>query len=69
MAYPGSSFVEPTTPGDAVSVFVLIEDSALLAAKWAYMHDFVLPVLLDTLRKADPTSPVCHPSSDILLDF
>ncbi|EMD31188.1 hypothetical protein CERSUDRAFT_69524 [Gelatoporia subvermispora B] len=58
MAYPGSSFVEPTTPGDAVSVFVLIEDSALLAAKWAYMHDFVLPVLLDTLRKADPTSPM-----------
>ncbi|OCH90400.1 hypothetical protein OBBRIDRAFT_887749 [Obba rivulosa] len=58
MAYPGSSFVEPTTPGDAVSVFVLVEDSSLLAAKWGYMRDFVLPVLLDTLRKADPTSPM-----------
>ncbi|KAI0824403.1 hypothetical protein BC628DRAFT_1322673 [Trametes gibbosa] len=48
-------FSQPAMPGDAVSVLVLVEDSAQMAAKWPDVRDSYLPILLENLRMADPS--------------
>ena len=45
-------------PGDAVSVSVLVEDSAAMAARWPDIRDTYLPNLLEHLRAADPSVQV-----------
>ncbi|RPD55277.1 hypothetical protein L226DRAFT_526184 [Lentinus tigrinus ALCF2SS1-7] len=52
---PSFSFSKPAMPGDAVSVLVLVEDSATMAAKWPDVRDSYLPKLLENLRSADPS--------------
>ncbi|KAI0700243.1 hypothetical protein C8T65DRAFT_709711 [Cerioporus squamosus] len=52
---PSFSFSKPAMPGDAVSVLVLVEDSAAMAAKWPDVRDSYLPKLLENLRSADPS--------------
>ncbi|CDO76847.1 hypothetical protein BN946_scf185033.g44 [Trametes cinnabarina] len=47
------SFSKPAMQGDAVSVLVLVEDSAQMAAKWPDVRDSYLPILLENLRTAD----------------
>ncbi|KAH9895637.1 hypothetical protein C8Q73DRAFT_643968 [Cubamyces lactineus] len=49
------SFSKPAMPGDAVSVLILVEDSAQMAAKWPDVRDLYLPVLLENLRADDPS--------------
>ncbi|RDX42243.1 hypothetical protein OH76DRAFT_1363119 [Lentinus brumalis] len=51
---PSFSFSKPAMPGDALSVLVLVEDSAAMAAKWPDVRDSYLPKLLENLRSADP---------------
>ena len=53
-------------PGDAVSVLVLVEDCATMAAKWPDVRDSYLPKLLENLRSADPSVQVRF-ALDILL--
>ena len=52
------SFSKPAMPGDAVSVLILVEDSAQMAAKWPDVRDSYLPVLLENLRADDPSVQV-----------
>ncbi len=56
---PSFSFSKPAMPGDALSVLVLVEDSAAMAAKWPDVRDSYLPKLLENLRSADPFVQVC----------
>ena len=61
---PSFSFSKPAMPGDAVSVLVLVEDSAGMATKWPDVRDSYLPNLLDKLRSEDPSvqvRPVSNP--------
>ncbi|KAH9847766.1 hypothetical protein C2E23DRAFT_488356 [Lenzites betulinus] len=46
-------FSKPAMTGDALSVLVLVEDSAQMAAKWPDVRDSYLPILLENLRTAD----------------
>lgn len=54
-----SQFSRPTNPGDPVSVVVIVEDSRAMAGKWVDVRDYYLPMLLESLRVADMTVPVC----------
>ena len=56
---PSLSFSRPAMPGDAVSVLVVVEDSAAMAAKWPDIRDAYLPNLLEKLRSEDLSVQVC----------
>lgn len=54
-----SRFAAPTNSNDPVFVIVIVEDSRLMASKWEDIRNHYLLALLESLREADLTVPVC----------
>ncbi|PCH34863.1 hypothetical protein WOLCODRAFT_165876 [Wolfiporia cocos MD-104 SS10] len=53
-----SQFASPSSPGDPLSVIILVEDSRAMAVSWTHIRQYYLPPLLETLRRADVTVPM-----------
>ncbi|CCM06903.1 uncharacterized protein FIBRA_09214 [Fibroporia radiculosa] len=55
---PSLQFASQASPGDPVSVLILVEDSQAMAANWPDVRTYYLPKLLDSLRTADLSVPM-----------
>jgi hypothetical protein len=58
----GDAVFKPTSPGEAVAVMLVIENSGPMAPRWTDLRDRVLPNLLGALRIANQGVRVSSPS-------
>lgn len=58
----GTAVFKPVTPGQAVAILLLIENSGHMVPRWPDLRDRVLPTLLGNIRIANQGVPVSFSS-------